>query len=164
MKFRSHSEQQHRPAEDASKLVGESDLRPADYGSEEEHYVDLGRMVTELSRDHGQLRAFIYEFARVRLRKDLYPRFVEGAWFEIEEQMGRLERAIDRIEANFAQNALPGQFNDQIAPPQGMPDRPDAQHGPRSRTRLSHMAQHDLVKVALNPDRFLLGGRLAFLC
>ena len=124
MKFRSHSEQQHRPAEDASKLVGESDLRPADYGSEEEHYVDLGRMVTELSRDHGQLRAFIYEFARVRLRKDLYPRFVEGAWFEIEEQMGRLERAIDRIEANFAQNALPGQFNDQIAPPQGMPDRP----------------------------------------
>ena len=36
-------------------------------------------MVSELSRDHAQLRAFIYEFARVRLRKDLYPRFVEGA-------------------------------------------------------------------------------------
>ena len=124
MNFRSRSEQQQQPAEDASKSVQATALRPADQGSEEEHYVDLRQTVAELSRDHAQLRAFIYEFARIRLRKDLYPRFVEGAWFEIEEQMRGLERAIDRIEANFAQNALPGQFNDQVALPQGMPDRP----------------------------------------
>ena len=116
MNFRSRSEQQQQPAEDAPKSVrGGTALRPADHGSEEEHYVDLHQTVAELSQDHAQLRAFIYEFARIRLRKDLYPRFVEGAWFEIEEQMRGLERAIDRIEANFAQNALPGQSNHQIA-------------------------------------------------
>jgi hypothetical protein len=72
-------------------------------------------MVAEVSQDHAQLRTFIYEFARVKLRKELYPRFVEGAWSEIEEQVRGLEAAIDRIESDFAQNAPSSQFNSQPA-------------------------------------------------
>src|SRR5467141_2649695 len=98
MNFKSLSEQRP-PVEDALVSTERTALRPGDYGSEQDHYADLARMVAELSRDHTQLRAFIYEFARIRLRKDLYPRFVEGAWFEIEERMRGLEGAIDRIEA-----------------------------------------------------------------
>jgi hypothetical protein len=75
-------------------------------------------MVAEVSQDHAQLRTFIYEFARVKLRKDLYPRFVEGAWSEIEEQVRGLEAAIDRIESDFAQGAPSLQFNSQpVLPP-----------------------------------------------
>jgi hypothetical protein len=72
--------------------------------TEQDHYSALVQMVAELSRDHYQLRTFIYEFARVKLRRELYPRFVEGAWSEIEGQMLGLEAAIDRIEADFAKN------------------------------------------------------------
>jgi len=73
--------------------------------AEQDHYDALARMVAEVSQDHAQLRKFIYEFARVKLRKDLYPRFVEGAWSEIEDQVRGLEAAIDRIEVGFAQSA-----------------------------------------------------------
>jgi hypothetical protein len=72
--------------------------------TEQDHYSALVQMVAELSRDHYQLRTFIYEFARVKLRRELYPRFVEGAWSEIEGQMLGLEAAIDRIEVDFAKN------------------------------------------------------------
>jgi hypothetical protein len=123
MNFRSLY-QQRPPVEDALVSTERTVLRPGDNGSKEDHYEDLARMVAELSRDHAQLRAFIYEFARIRLRKDLYPRFVEGAWFEIEERMRGLEGAIDRIEADFTQNALPGQSSRQIAPPHGTRERP----------------------------------------
>lgn len=84
-------------------------------GPEQDHYSALARMVADVSQDHAQLRTFIYEFARVRLRKELYPRFVEGDWSEIEEQVRGLEAAIDRIEADFAQNAPALQFNSQAA-------------------------------------------------
>jgi hypothetical protein len=86
---------------------------------ERDHYDSLLRMVAEVSQDHAQLRTFIYEFARVKLRKELYPQFVDGAWSEIEDQVRGLEAAIDRIEADFAQGALSLQFT----PPPELPNR-----------------------------------------
>jgi hypothetical protein len=79
--------------------------------TEQDHYSALVQMVAELSRDHYQLRTFVYEFARVKLRRELYPRFVEGAWSEIEGQMLGLEAAIDRIEADFAKNGPSLSYN-----------------------------------------------------
>jgi len=84
-------------------------------GTEQDRYSILARMIAEVSRDHAHLRTFIYEFARVKLRKELYPLFVEGAWSEIEEQVRGLEAAIDRIEADFAQNAPCLQFESRPA-------------------------------------------------
>ena len=84
-------------------------------GTEQDRYSILARMIAEVSRDHAHLRTFIYEFARVKLRKELYPLFVEGAWSEIEEQVRGLEAAIDRIEAEFAQNAPCLQFESRPA-------------------------------------------------
>ena len=72
-------------------------------------------MVAEVSQDHAHLRSFIYEFARIKLRKELYPRFLEGAWSEIEDQMRGLENAIDEIEAEFAQSAPVLPFKSQAA-------------------------------------------------
>jgi len=72
--------------------------------TEQDHYSALVQMVADLSRDHHRLRTFIYEFARVKLRKDLSQHFVDGAFSEIEEQMRGLEAAIDRIESDFAKN------------------------------------------------------------
>jgi len=77
------------------------------------------RMVAEVSKDHAQLRTFIYDFARIKLRKDLYPRFVEGAWSEIEEQMRGLEAAIERIEADFGGTIPSFQSKSQGALPDG---------------------------------------------
>jgi len=84
-------------------------------GTGRDHYSILAQMVAEVSQDHVQLRTFIYEFARVKLRKDLYPLFVEGAWSEIEEHVRGLEAAIDRIEADFAQNAPSLQYDSRPA-------------------------------------------------
>lgn len=84
-------------------------------GPEQDYYSVLARMVAEFSQDHAQLRTFIYEFARVKLRKDLYPLFVEGGWSEIEEHVLRLEAAIVQIETDFAQNAPSLQFYSQPA-------------------------------------------------
>jgi hypothetical protein len=83
------------------------DTSAGEDGSQADHYSSLARMVTELSGDHAQLRTFIYEFARVKLRTDLYPLFVDGAWSEINEHMCRLEAAIDQIEADFVDDGLP---------------------------------------------------------
>jgi hypothetical protein len=71
---------------------------------EQRHYSALAQMVVEVSQDHTQLRTFVYEYARIKLRKELYPQFLEGAWSEIEEQMRGLEDAIDRLEADYNQS------------------------------------------------------------
>jgi hypothetical protein len=67
----------------------------------ERHYSALAQMVAQVSQDHAQLRTFIYEYARIQLRKELYPQFLEGAWSEIEERMRGLENAIDQLEADY---------------------------------------------------------------
>ena len=93
-------------------------LASNDATTEKDHYSALARMVSEVSQDHAQLRTFIYEFARVTLRKELYPKFLDGAWAEVNQQIRGLETAIDRIEADFAKNAPRLQFNSRPASPQ----------------------------------------------
>ena len=75
--------------------------------TEQDRYAALARIVADVSQDHTRLRSLIYEFARVKLRKELFASFVDGAWDEINEQMHGLENAIDRIEASFDPPALP---------------------------------------------------------
>ena len=70
-------------------------------------YATLSQLVANASRDHTQLRGLIYEFARAKLRRELYPHFLDGAWSEIERQVLGLERAIVRVEADFGQTAPP---------------------------------------------------------
>jgi hypothetical protein len=63
-------------------------------------------MVSAVSEDHAQLRTLIYEFARRKLRKDLFRQFEDGDWSEIEKQISTLEAAIGQIETNFS-NTVP---------------------------------------------------------
>jgi hypothetical protein len=70
---------------------------------DQDHYTALRELVAEASRDQIQLRRLAYEFARIKLRKELYPLFLVGAWSEIEQQLLGLERSIVRVEADFAQ-------------------------------------------------------------
>ena len=88
---------------------------PNDTQTGQDHYSALARMVAEVSQDHSQLRTFIYEYARVKLRKELYPKFLDGAWSEVNQQVRELETAIDRIEADFAKTARRLQSNSRRA-------------------------------------------------
>jgi hypothetical protein len=109
--------QRQSRAEGASRstaIASSSSNAPTALQPDEGHYSTLAQMLTEVSQDHAHLRTFIYEFARIKLRKELYPRFVEGAWTEIEEQMRGLEAAIDRIEADFANDAPALPFASQL--------------------------------------------------
>ena len=80
-------------------------------GPTQDYYSVLARVIAEVSQDHAYFRSIIYEFARVKLRKELYQHFVDGRWPEIEEQVRGLEAAIDRMESDFAQSAPALQFN-----------------------------------------------------
>src|ERR1700677_526927 len=98
--------------------------------TEQERYAALARMVSDVSQDHTRLRLLIYEFARVKLRKDLYGQFVDGAWAEINEQVQGLENAIDRIESNFTQPALPAPSR--LRSPSGSCESPEHESSLRS--------------------------------
>ena len=65
----------------------------------------LARMVSTVTEDHNQLRTLIYEFARRKLRKDLFRQFEDGDWSEIERRVSTLEAAIDRVETDFSTGA-----------------------------------------------------------
>ena len=65
----------------------------------------LARMVSTVTEDHNQLRTLIYEFARRKLRKDLFRQFEDGDWSEIERRVSTLEAAIDRVETDFSNGA-----------------------------------------------------------
>ena len=81
--------------------------RPMPNATKRDHYHSvLARMVSAVSEDHAQLRTLIYEFARRKLRKDLFRQFEDGDWPEIERQVSTLEAAIDKIEADFS-NTVP---------------------------------------------------------
>jgi hypothetical protein len=81
--------------------------RPMPNPTKRDHYHSvLARMVSAVSEDHAQLRTLIYEFARRKLRKDLFRQFEDGDWHEIERQVSTLEAAIDKIEADFS-NTVP---------------------------------------------------------
>ena len=81
--------------------------RPMPNATKRDHYHSvLARMVSAVSEDHAQLRTLIYEFARRKLRKDLFRQFEDGDWPEIERQVSTLEAAIGQIEADFS-NTVP---------------------------------------------------------
>lgn len=93
-------------------------------------------MVSAVSDDHAQLRALIYEHARIKLRKDLYGFLDELGWTGIAERVLALEAAIDRVEADFASaSALPARPLDNIALADSARDFPPAS-GTRDRTAL----------------------------
>jgi hypothetical protein len=73
---------------------------------DESYYSVLTRMLAEISQDPAQLRLLVYEFARRKLRRNLYPQFEDGDWAGIQEQMQALETAIDQIEADWASQSL----------------------------------------------------------
>jgi hypothetical protein len=63
-------------------------------------------MVAIVSEDRGQLRQMVYELARRKLRRDLYPQFEEGDWTGIRAQMDLLEAAIHQVEFDCAGKSL----------------------------------------------------------
>jgi hypothetical protein len=67
-------------------------------------YASLLRLVGMVSEDHAQLRALLYEFARRKLRRDLYRQFEEGDFTGIQARMSALEDAIVRVESNYAKS------------------------------------------------------------
>jgi hypothetical protein len=85
-------------------------LRLTEDGTKQDHYSVLARIVSAVSQDHAQLRMLIYEFARTKLRRDLYRQFEAGDWAEIETQVLALEAAIDQVEPDFVQIAAPLPF------------------------------------------------------
>jgi hypothetical protein len=85
-------------------------LRLPEDGTKQDHYSILARIVFAVSQDHAQLRMLIYEFARTKLRRDLYRQFEAGEWAEIETQVLALEAAIDQVESDFVQIAAPLPF------------------------------------------------------
>lgn len=85
-------------------------LQSMQRGTKQDHYHSvLTRMVTAVSQDHNQLRTLIYEFARRKLRKDLFRQFEDGDWSEIERQISTLEAAINQVETGFTGIAPPAE-------------------------------------------------------
>ena len=82
-------------------------LRLTEIGTRQDPYSVLSQVVAAVSRDQVQLRMLIYEFARNKLRQDLYPQFVAGDWSEVERSALALEAAIAQVEADFANADAP---------------------------------------------------------
>jgi hypothetical protein len=81
-------------------------VRSAEGSPDEDPYSVLSQMIATATRDQSQLRALVYEFARRRLRRNLYPQFEDGDWAGIQEQLNALESAIDKVESDWARKAL----------------------------------------------------------
>jgi len=79
---------------------------PAVINANQEHYALIAQMVAIVSEDRAQLRQLVYELARRKLRRDLYPQFEEGDWTGISAQMQMLEAAIDQVEVDCARKAF----------------------------------------------------------
>jgi hypothetical protein len=100
-------------------------LRSGKDGSKEDHYRSvLERMVAAASQDHSQVRTLIYEFARRKLRKDLFRQFEDGDWEEIEHHVSTLENAINGIEADFSYEVPSLPKSTARSDPQGEEKRP----------------------------------------
>ncbi|HEY1749212.1 MAG TPA: hypothetical protein VGG11_20940 [Xanthobacteraceae bacterium] len=112
-------------------------------------YTTLTQLVAQVSRDHTQLRGLIYEFARAKLRRELYPHFLDGAWSEVEEQVLGLERAIVRVEADFGQTAQPLQPTSFLSGPSR--DRSTSlSHLPQTGAASSHYVESLLLGAPQN--------------
>jgi hypothetical protein len=71
-----------------------------------DHHALIAKMVAIVSEDRTQLRQMVYELARRKLRRDLYPQFEEGDWAGIRAQMELLQAAIHQVEDDCAGNSL----------------------------------------------------------
>src|ERR1700691_5401219 len=80
-------------------------LRFTGSGTKQDHYRILDQVVASVSQDQTRLRTLVYDFARTKLRQELYPQFVAGDWPAIEKSMLALEAAIDQVEADRVLNA-----------------------------------------------------------
>jgi hypothetical protein len=74
--------------------------------SEDDYYSILFQVVAAVSEDHAQLRAAIYELARLKLRRDLSRRFSEVGWAGLHERLIALDAAINQCEIDFQKNEL----------------------------------------------------------
>src|SRR5580704_9272842 len=80
-------------------------LRFTGTGTKQDLYTILDQVVASVSQDQTRLRTLVYDFARTKLRQELYPQFVAGDWPDIEKSMLALEAAIDQVEADRVLNA-----------------------------------------------------------
>jgi hypothetical protein len=106
-------------------------VRSAENDSDEDHYLVLSQMIAAVSQDQSQLRALVYEFARRKLRRSLYPQFEDGDWTGIQEQLSALESAIDKVESDAADKGLTFAPEPPLTYSQLMDDRPVAQVRPQ---------------------------------
>jgi hypothetical protein len=81
-------------------------VSPAVANVDPDHYALIAQMVAVVSEDRAQLRQMVYELARRKLRRDLYPQFEEGDWAGIRAQMELLEAAIHQVECDCAGKSL----------------------------------------------------------
>jgi hypothetical protein len=80
-------------------------LRFTGTGTKQDLYTILDQVVASVSQDQARLRTLVYDFARTKLRQELYPQFVAGDWPAIETSLLALEAAIDQVEADRVLNA-----------------------------------------------------------
>lgn len=80
-------------------------LRITGNGTKQDLYTILDQVVASVSQDQTRLRTLVYDFARTKLRQELYPQFVAGDWSAIEKSVLALEAAIDQVEADRTPNA-----------------------------------------------------------
>jgi hypothetical protein len=130
----------------------------ASLATEQDHYAVLARMVGEVSQDHAQLRMFVYEYVRIKLRKKLYPLFLDGGWSEIEQQTLALEAAIDRVEKDFARHAAPLQYSTQSSLPRSEEGSPSLPPSPPSTPKTSTFGDEGIDARSLLVPSFSYGG------
>src|SRR5580658_9746369 len=99
-------------------------VRSSEGSPEEDPYSVLSQMIATVSQDQSQLRALVYEFARRKLRRNLYPRFEDGDWAGIQEQLNALESAIDKVESDCARKSLTFAPEPPLSYQELMDDRP----------------------------------------
>jgi hypothetical protein len=99
-------------------------VRSSEGSPEEDPYAVLSQMIATVSQDQSQLRALVYEFARRKLRRNLYPRFEDGDWAGIQEQLNALESAIDKVESDCARKSLTFAPEPPLSYQELMDDRP----------------------------------------
>jgi hypothetical protein len=115
-------------------------------GSKRDHYLDLARLVGSVSQNQAQQRALVYEFARIKLRRELYRQFEEGDWTGIQQQVLALEVAISQVEEEFSAGQLPPPVDQMAALPDNVPATTGA---------LRPISQHEVVFGEASPPSFL---------
>lgn len=82
--------------------MGQDVIRSAKDGPQPDLHSVLTQMIAVVSQDHAQVRMLIYEFARTKLRSELYRQFEEADWSGIQQRVTELEAAIEQVELGFA--------------------------------------------------------------